>query len=186
MKSLYENGKTKIKPASSYKDGIAVDPRNDDEKNKHRLFVGDHTIIKTQDGKRIPVIGDVKSTVSACDYYVLCLSCDFEPLIFKNFGYDSCLIIKNPEAFAQRLKKSLKERLPNWYFHHNPIQYFDPHEPIKNEYFSPTMCKDFSYAYQMEYRFIWAPLKNVEEVKDISEIEVEVGPLDDICELYIK
>ena len=182
MKSLYEKGKTEIKPASGYKDSIAIDPRTDDEKNKHQWLIGDHTIIKTLDGKRIPIIGDVKRTVSTSDYYTLCLSCDFEPLIFQKFGYDSCVVIKNPTEFAQRLEQSSKDILPNWYFHHNPMEYFDPNEPVENQYFNATMCKDFSYAYQMEYRFIWDPLGNG---KVAGNIELDLGPLTDICELYI-
>jgi len=57
--ALFEFGRTKIKPASGYKDGEAFDPRTDDEKNKDRYFVGNHTKITTLDGKEIPVIGDV-------------------------------------------------------------------------------------------------------------------------------
>jgi len=34
--------------------------------------------ITTQDGKEIPIIGDLKKTVSTSNnYYTLCLSCDF-------------------------------------------------------------------------------------------------------------
>jgi hypothetical protein len=182
--SLFEFGYTKIKPASVYKDGISSDPRTDDEKNKERWFVGDHSKITTLNGDEIKTIGDVKSNNSACDYYVLCLSYDFEPLMFEEFGYDSCLIIKNPEEFAFRLEAEFKKHFPGWYFHHNPIHYFDPFEHQKNEYFSPTMSKDFSFAYQMEYRFLLDPLKPTEEIKSLSEFEIQLGSLSDICELY--
>ncbi len=184
--SLYKFGQTKIKPASAYKDGIASDPRTDDEKTKERWYVGDYTTITTQNGEQMPIIDDVKSTVSACDYYVLCLSCDYEPLIFEEFDYNSCLIIKKPEKFASRLESKLKEHLPDWYFHHNPIQYFDPFEHTKNEYFSPTMCKDFSFAYQMEYRYILDPLKPMNEIKELSTFKIELGSLEDISELHVK
>lgn len=182
--ALLELGHAKIKPASVYKDGIFLDPRTDDEKTKEQWFVGDHSKITTQNGDEIKIISDVKSSVSACDYYVLCLSYDFEPSIFDEFGYDSCLIIKKPEEFASRLETTLKKQFPEWYFHHNPIQYFDPYEHQKNEYFSPTMSKDFSFAYQMEYRFLLNPLKPAEEIIPLSEFEIQLGPLSDICELY--
>lgn len=183
---FFELGRTKIKPASAYKEGISSDPRTDDEKNKERWFVGDYSKITTKNREEIKIIGDVKASISACDYYVLCLSHDFEPLIFEQFGYDSCLIIKNPEQFASRLEHEFNKHVHGWYFHHNPIQYFDPFEHVKNEYFSPTMSKDFSFAYQMEYRFLLDPLKPAEEINSLSEFEIELGPLKDICELYIK
>lgn len=182
--SLLESGFTKIKSASVYKDGISSDPRTDDEKNKERWFVGNHSKITTQNGDEIKISRDVKSSISACDYYVLCLSYDFEPSIFDEFGYDSCLIIKDPEKFASRLEAEFKKHFPRWYFHHNPIQYFDPFEHQKNEYFNPTMSKDFSFAYQMEYRFLLDPLKPAEEIKSLSNFEIQLGSLSDICELY--
>jgi len=181
--SLYALGRTKIRPASTYKDGISSDPRTDDEKTKERWYVGGQLKIRTKNGDEIRTIGDVKSSISACDYYVLCFSYDFEPLIFEEFDYDCCIVIKRPRKFALRLETELKKHFPEWYFHHNPIQYFDPFEHAKNECFSPTMSKDFSFAYQMEYRFILDPLKKAEEIKSLPEFEIELGPLDDICEL---
>ena len=85
--------------------------------------------------KEIPIIGDLKRSVStSSNYYTLCLSCDFEPIIFEEFNNDACVVVKNPEEFARRLEQETKEQLPGWYFHHNPIEYFDPHAPIKNQY----------------------------------------------------
>jgi hypothetical protein len=48
------------------------------------------------------------------------------------------------------------------------------------------MCKDFSFAYQMEYRYILDPLKPTNEIKKLSTFEIELGSLDDISELHIK
>jgi len=183
--SFLELGYTKIKPASAYKDGISTDPRTDDEKNKERFYLGEYTSLITQSGDRIPVIGDIKSSVSACDYYVLCLSYDYEPLIFNKFSYDACLIIKNPKQFSLRLETEFKKFFPNWYFFDGPIQYFDPYEHTKNECFSPGICKDFSFAYQKEYRFILDPLKPANELKKLIEFNIELGPLGDICELHV-
>ncbi len=183
MKQIVDEGKIRISPASKYKDGDASDPRTDDELNKHLWELGDRIKITTQDGKETSIIGDLKRTVSISNnYYTLCLSCDFEPIIFEEFNYDACVVIKNPEEFACRLEYETKKQLPSWYFHHNPTEYFDPHVPIKNQYFSATMSKDFSYAYQMEYRFLWDPLNNGSAKK---YIEVNLGSLNDICELYV-
>lgn len=184
MKPFVETGEIRISPASVYKDGPASNPRTDDELNIHLYLAGQHTRITTKDGKEIPIIGDFHETYSIpMNYYTLCMSTDFEPRIFEEFSYDSCVIIKDPEQFAARLEASTKRFLPNWYFHHNPVEYFDPHEPYKNQYLDPVMCKDFRFAYQMEYRAIWHP-QNHGFAKDY--IFVRAGSLEDICELYTK
>jgi hypothetical protein len=183
MRVFAERGEIRISPASVYKDGPVTDPRTDDELNIHRWLSGQHTRITTKEGKNIPVIGDVHETVSIpMNYYTLCMSCDFEPKMFEEFGYDSCVIIKDPEQFAARIENSSRDFLQNWYFHHNPIEYFDPYEPYKNQYLDPVMCKDFRFTYQMEYRFIWHPL-NFGSAKDY--VFLTIGALNDICDLYI-
>ena len=185
MKPFIQRGEIRISPASEYKDGPASDPRTDDELNKKRSLPGQHSKITTMEGKDIPIIGDVHETVSIrMDYYALCMSTDFEPHIFEEFSdYDSCVIIKDPEQLAARIEASSSSVLPNWYFHHNPVEYFDPYEPHKNQYFAPVMCKDFRFAYQMEYRVIWHPQ---EHGSTKGYIFLSLGSLEDICDLYIR
>lgn len=184
MMPFIQRGEIRISPAAVYKDGPALDPRTDDELNIHRWLPGQHSRITTKEGKEIPIIGDIHETFSIpMDYYTLCMSCDFEPQIFEEFGYDSCVIIKDPEKFAARLEASSRNVLPNWYFYDNPVEYFDPYEPYKNQYLDPVMCKDFRFAYQMEYRVIWRPLE-YGSAKDY--IFLTIGSLEDICDLYIK
>jgi hypothetical protein len=183
MRPFVERGEIRISPAAVYKDGPIRDPRTDDELNIHRWFLGQHTRITTKEGREIPIIGDVHGTVSIpMNYYTLCMSSDFEQKMFEEFGYDSCVIIRNPEQFAARLECSSRIVLPNWYFHHNPIEYFDPYEPYRNQYLDPVMCKDFRFAYQMEYRFIWHPL-SFGSAKDY--ILLSTGSLNDVCDLYV-
>lgn len=110
MKQIVEEGLIRISPASKYKDGSALNPRTDDELNKHRWELGDHITIATQDGNAIPIIGDLKTTESAnSNYYTLCLSCDFEPIIFDQFKYDSCVVINKPDEFTARLEHETKK-----------------------------------------------------------------------------
>jgi hypothetical protein len=182
MREFFEEGKIRISPAATYKDGEISDPRTDDELNKHKYFLGENFRITTSDGKVIPTIGDVRSTVSIPEgYYTLCMATDFEPSIFKEFNYDSCFIIKDPVDFSNRLEVISRESLQGWYYHHNPVEYFDPYEHNKNHYFEPVMCKDFRFAYQLEYRFIWDPL-NKNSAKDF--IFLNIGPLKEIAELH--
>jgi hypothetical protein len=69
-----------------------------------------------------------------------------------------------------------------WFFHHNPIEYFDPYDVPRGVRVDSAMCKDFRYAYQREYRFLWFPLKGdkVEEFQDIPPL----GSIEDIADLY--
>lgn len=184
MKPFVKSGEIRISPASVYNDGPISDPRTDDELKIHRYLPGHHTRVTTKEGKEIPIIGDLHETYSIpMNYYTLCMSTDFEPYIFEEFGYDSCVIIKDPDQFAMRLVASTKSLLPNWYFHHNPVEYFDPYEPYKNQCLDPVICKDFRFAYQIEYRFIWHP-QDHGAAKE--RIVVRIGSLEDICELYIR
>jgi hypothetical protein len=184
MKPFVERGEIRISPASIYKDGPALDPRTDDELNKKRSLPGQHSRITTLEGKDIPILGDVHETVSTgVNYYALCMSTDFEPQIFEEFNYDSCVIIKDPEQFAARIEASFRSILPHWHFYHNSVEYFDPCEPYENQYFSPVMCKDFRFAYQMEYRMIW-DAQAPGFVEDY--IFLRLGSLEDICDLHIR
>jgi hypothetical protein len=185
MKPFVERGNIRITPASFYKDGQVSDPRTDDELNKKKSLPGQYSRIITMEGKEIPIIGDVQETVSiGVDYYVLCMSAKFEPQIFEEFSdSDSCVVIKDPEQFAARIEASSRSVILNWYFYHNPVEYFDPCEPYKNQYFDPVMCKDFRFAYQMEYRVIWHPQEHG-PAKDY--IILCLGSLEDICDLYIR
>lgn len=184
MKEFIQEGKIRISPALSYKDGAKHDPRTDDELNKNRWTPGKSITIQTKDGVNIPILGDMKSTVSAPNYYTVCFSTEFEYYMFDKFGYDTCIIIHNPELFEKRIKEATDKLLPNWYYIGTPVEYYDPYEKSsKNEVFMATISKEFLYAYQQEYRLLWDSLNN-EEVKDY--IYVQVGDLNDICELYHK
>jgi hypothetical protein len=184
MVPFFKSGEIRISLASIYKDGPVLDPRTDDELNIHRHLPGQYTSIKTKNGKEIPFIGDVHEIYSIpMNFYTLCMSTDFEPKMFEEFGYDSCLIINDPDQFTERLETSTKNLMSNSYFHHNPVEYFDPYEPYNNQYLAPEMCKDFSFAYQMEYRFIWVPYDNTLKKEYIF---IRIGSLEDICELYVR
>lgn len=183
MRVMVEQGSVRIGPASFYRDLEKDVARADEELAKSSYLPGEYTQITTQDGKKIPIIGDVKRTVSAPNYFVLSMSCDWDAALFVDFRADSCVVIRDPETLAQRLELAAKPELDSWYFHHSPVEYFDPYEPIRNQYFDATMCKDFRFAYQREYRFLWFPMGGQEAT---GFKFIEVGPLDGITELYVR
>jgi hypothetical protein len=155
IEKLAHEGQIRIRPASHFRQMEHDRARQDEECSKKSFLAGAHTRITTQDRRNIPILGDVEQTVSMPDYYVFCMACDWDPELFTDFEADTCIVIKDAELFARRIEIAAAPQLPGWYFHHNPVQYFDPYERLKNEYFDAAMSKDFRFAYQREYRFLW-------------------------------
>jgi hypothetical protein len=183
MEAMVLQGHARIGPASFYQSLELGAARADEERAKHSFMPGQYTKVTTQDGRPIPVIGDIRQTVSAPNYYALSLSCDWDLSLYSAFDADACVVIRKPEELAHRLEVAAKEQLENWYFHHNPIEYFDPYEMAKNHYFDAAMCKDFRFAYQREYRFIWM---NLEGQEASGFRHLNLGPLDNIAEVHVR
>jgi hypothetical protein len=183
MEPMIERGEIRIGHASQYKQGQIDDPRTDDELNKHAFISGNNCRIITESGIQISPIGDVKRTISAQDYFVICSACGYHPELFNDFSADCCIVIHDPEEFASRIDLAFRHKFDeSWLFHHNPVEYFDPYEMHRNGLFDAVMCKDFSYAYQMEYRFVWLSTK-----KQPAEgyHHLDVGSLKDIASLHL-
>lgn len=180
---MIEQGSIRIAPASYYRSVDEDCGRGDDELAKSSFWPGEYSRITTKDGKEIPIKGDVKRTVSAPDFFVLCMSCDWDLILFKDFEADSCVVIHKPEIFAERLELAAKIYLDGWYFVHAPVQYFDPYEISSKEFFNAGMSKDFCFAYQREYRFLWIHLGG----KEASGFKLlDLSPLNDIAELHVR
>lgn len=181
IEELVYQGRIRIGPASFYRSLESDAARADDEVAKHAFIPGEYTRVTTQNGSEIPVRGDIRRTVSTPNYYTLCLSCDWDRALFTDFGADACAVIRNPEAFAARLEAAARPHLPEWYFHYNPVTYFDPYELPQGQYFDAGMCKDFRFAYQREYRFLWFHRQGI-EAEEFKYLEL--GSLTDIAELH--
>ncbi len=180
MTEMIEQGSIRISSASEVQKLDQDIARYDRELNKQSYMPGQYTRITTQDGVDIPVIGDVCRTVSLPNYFFLCISLDWDFNLFKAFGADTCVVIKNPNAFEKRLEEASKQKLPGWELHHFPVEYYDPYERLPNQRITAGMSKDFCYAYQREYRFIWIH-KDGLEAKGFKFLNV--GSIEDIAEL---
>jgi hypothetical protein len=183
MQAMIERGCVRISAASFYR-GLEKDSaRADEELSKSCFLPGEYTTLTTQVGKKIPVIGDVCRTASSPNYLVLCMSCDWDFALFGDFGADSCVVIRDPDEFARRLELAAKDRLDGWYFYHNPVEYFDPYEMPRKQLFDAAVCKDFRFAHQREYRFLWM---NTIGREASGFINLELGPLTGIAELHLR
>lgn len=180
---MVDNGALRLTPASRYGDSEMNVARNDVECEKTSYMPGQHVRITTLDGREIPVKGNVSKAISAPDYYVLSMSCDWDDALFDDFESNACVMIHRPEGFAGLLSRAASAQLPGWYSHHNPVEYFDPYEMIPNHGVTAGNSKDFAYAYQREYRFQWMPL-NGERTR--GYIDLELGPLKYVAEMHGK
>jgi hypothetical protein len=185
---LFYNGELRIAPASYYNDSSLNCAIQDDELKlctfipKGEVSI---TLVKSKKGienSKIPVTTDVKKTTSLkTNYFVWCSSLRYDIRLFHEFEYDSCIIIHNPSILIQRINSEMK-RLVNWSFYHGCVEYIDPYLCLQKEII-PSIHKHFRYKYQEEYRFVWYPSGGT--VDKLEPLILNIGPLDDICELVV-
>jgi hypothetical protein len=187
LMAMIEKGDVRIAPARSYEVEVAS-ARRDDELEKAGYLLKDSVRITTEDGKTIRPKTDVRRSVRmSSNYYVLCASTGFDPRLAAYFpnkagdAADACAVIFDVGAFAERLAAASSARLSGWFFHHNPVWYYDPRDIKLKQYLSAGTHKDFAFAYQREYRFLWAPVSGGDAV---DYIHLDLGPLGDIAGLF--
>ena len=148
--------------------------------------MADYVNVYSVNGRCVPLENDLfESVLNQSDYYTFCTSTDFNWYMFREFDSDACVVITNVEEFCRRVQVLVSEKLPGWYFHHNPVQYFDPCERASdNESFCAVTSKDFKYSYQKEYRFSWENLGGY-SIPVERYIDLEIGSIRDISE-YIE
>lgn len=176
LNQMVEFGRVRIKAARVFADMESDSARCDDECVKDRYAPGEHVTITFPDGSKVRPTGDLKVSVTGTDYFMYCVANDWDPELFACFKADACVVIRHPEEFARRLRAAATG-LMDWYFHYNPIEYFDTHERRQYEYVDNAMSKDFRYAYQRETRFIWAGFGRAAT----GSVDLELGPLIDIA-----
>jgi hypothetical protein len=179
LNELVQSGRLRIKAARDYA-LMENDPaRKDDELVKHSYSPGEYVTLILPSGRTSRLIGDLRNSVTGTDYYVYCVANDWDPDLFSDFNADACVVIHNPGEFARRLKTAASSTLGDWYFHYNPVEYFDTYERRTHERIDNAMSKDFRFAYQRETRFLWASRGR----SAAGFIDLELGPLKDIASL---
>jgi hypothetical protein len=187
LQPLLNVGNFRIAPASYYHDPSLNFAIRDSELEFTQEFYGakvhhppngDFSIPREQ-WIEMPVIGNVKGRVSTeSDYYIACFSSSYEYRLYDDFEAEGCLLVKDMGRFADSLRIRMEEILAGWKFSLGAVDYRDPYHP------SPSVnifyCKHFRYAYQREFRFVWEPPTKRTSLKPIY---LELGPLDEYCEL---
>jgi hypothetical protein len=195
LRHAMENGELRISPASFYNDPSLGDAHRDADEQRlvlrpsqmsFPIVMKDHrgeTILDTsadRDHQIAIVIGGGER-----DFYVWCCTDVYEPRLFIDFKADACLIVRDRQEFARRINAGLLAKYPGLpYMRSGGVRYYDPLvlDDVEMKDLSTTpveFVKDWRYGYQSEYRFVWP----VEPGAKLAPINIEVGPLNDICDV---
>lgn len=175
LEQLQSSGGLRMWHAEFYAKLEKDEARQDKEMAKDRYLNGPLTVITNSDSVRIPTVGDVCISHSGPEYFLLCMSCDWDAKLFDDFKVEHCGVVEEVDGFAMSLERAISLAMPGYLFHHNPVEYFDPHETVSNQYFSHTMSKDFKFAYQREYRFLMMNDTSIPSRREY--VDLELGPL---------
>lgn len=114
------------------------------------------------------------------DYYLVSLARGLVYRMFDDFRSNACLIIHNEAEFSRRMQNAFAAAIPNWHGECKPAIYIDPCMPPLPP-IDIHFSKDFRFAYQEEYRFVWTPTSLLSS--KLPRTRLILGPLEDICEI---
>ncbi|HHA1409439.1 TPA: hypothetical protein ACOEL2_002079 [Enterobacter hormaechei subsp. xiangfangensis] len=131
---------------------------------------------------------DIKITVEAGasiafrqespDFYIYCVTTDFNQNVMKEFDCDCCIEIINPELFFKALSEKIRHKA-QWQlaskiaYRSKYTSYTQPHK------FHQVITKSPEYAYQNELRGIWKPKGEIK-----SPLIVDVPKAIGACRIY--
>jgi hypothetical protein len=183
LKPMLDEGRIRVAGAAFYADPSLSSAIQDSELEVTREAMREDAEVLFDDNgiqRSIRAVGNLRFTTTfATDYYVYCLGTRYNPALFADFEADSCLVIHDPSTFRNLLLKVVGERLTTeWLVDELLVNYMDPltdvHEPIV------PLTKHFRYAYQHEYRFVWAPPT---QTRALEPMFVSLGSLTSVAEL---
>ena len=184
-----EKGVLQISPGSTYKGDASLTGAQRDDELEHytvtpnRALLYELNIVDAQGNKLEGTTRNSQlfSYVSVRDFYVWCCSQRYDGRLFRAFGGDAVLMIHDRAEFSARLERAISYILPGWPQTEVQVEYYDPHERgEKKQLPRPIFDKQFTYAYQKEYRFVWRG----RSAMPLKKFLVELGPLDDITTLF--
>ncbi|SDK73262.1 hypothetical protein [Billgrantia gudaonensis] len=178
---MIQKGIFRFSPAETYIEMEGDVARADDEKYKSSVLHGENVKITTKSGQEIRPIGNLHRTTGGIDYHMLCLSQAWDEELFEDFGDAThCVVVNDVDEFLSRIEQAGRKVYSRWYFHHGPVNYYDKYDIGLKGSITSVMHKDCTFAYQEEYRILWARLEG-------PPVEghqfLETGNLDDIADL---
>lgn len=185
LKQILNEKQIRISPASSYDDPSLNSAIRDKELELSICPSPSELKMKAYDGKTGEYKGDINpqnfvyTTRSKTNYYIYCLSLSFAPRLFLDFDADACLVIRKPSEFEEMMLSTFETKVQNWSGIGQKVVYIDTlnYSMADIDIFS---SKEFRYAYQREYRFIWLPPA---PVQNLNCIFIEVPNIEEYCYL---
>jgi hypothetical protein len=188
VEAALQHGNFRIAPASGYDDPSLNAAQRDDELS-HAAVRGDRRIAAQIIGylpeedpsqaRPMPVDwGEMFEYMNSANFYVLCLTNQFDARMFSDFDKDAAIIIRDPIAFIDRLRNVTQSRYHELQFRAEPVRYYDPYTVSRPE-LRPGFSKNFTFAYQSEFRPTWWPR---DPTARLSPFFIEIGDLTDIAE----
>jgi hypothetical protein len=186
LREALERGRFVIRGASGYKEDSSL---NRAQTAKELEIAYDVDLKRTRvelldkDGRQ--KIGDLRPTRAKVtkraptDAYVFCTSRRISARLLDDFGANAFLLIREREAFLERLSAATEVVLLKWEMLAFDVAYFDSFAKNAADA-QPLFTKPASYQYQYEHRVIWLPPS---PRFDLPEISFEIGPLKDIAEI---
>ena len=185
---MYKYGRFRISQASYYSKGSHLRAVKDLETQRNYKVKAIHeameglTSIEVQGHKVNIVNGVIPINFYLDDYFLFSTCNEVSRRMPTDFEADSVLVIKNKGEFLSRLKEELLISYPGWEFLERDVYYYDSYnnhpEDADQEFY-----KHISYSYQREHRCIIRPKYLGEKNEKLSPFFVEIGPLNDICEV---
>ena len=173
-------GEFRLTPASSYLNLEGDQARQDNEIVREESVPG-HMVKVTHvaTGKPIKVVGDLTYRDDiGTDYYTLCMSSAWDPLLFDEFiGSNSCLVIHEPEEVCERIHFHAERELKNWFGVDAAVSYLQKHR------LGPAFTKPWKYLAQKEWRFAWHPQA---QHTNLAPLFIRIGSIEKFAEIIGK
>jgi hypothetical protein len=181
LEGTLSQGHIRVAPASEYKGTGLNAAQSDNELRKPHFSHGSKVKAQTEDGKPFEIKGFLEYSKSGGDYYTVCASREYDRRLQRAFGVGAALAIWDVDEFSARLAAAVAKTLPGWTYFDLPTEYYDPYRLEPKQHVTNQFSKNFSYAYQREYRFMWRSKQPLD--KPLEAFFVDAGDLTDIATL---
>lgn len=145
-------------------------------------FFRQHVLRPDQQNINVKIImGDGAKLISRTDspdYYIYCVTSEFNHNVMKEFGCDSCIEIQRPDVFFRAISKRIRhkaefETVTNIVYGNKNTHYTAPHGV------HPAIKKSTEYRNQKEVRAIWKPKKEIK-----APLFIDVPKAIRACRVY--
>ncbi len=188
VEDMYKYGRFRISPASYYSKGSHIRAVKDLETQRHYRLKAINEVVSGLssleiEGHRIDIInGVVPIDFHIDDYYLFSTCNELSRRMPTDFESDAVLIIKDRKEFINRIETELLISFPDWEFLENDVYYYDSYNDLPKDQ-NQEFYKHISYSYQKEHRSIIRSKISRQTKERLEPFFIDLGALDDICDV---